>query len=203
MINHFLSQVGSSEAVFNVQNGSISDLDSNLMPTVGGSVSGPESALIPVETHSLFDDLKVEVSEQLRERLSFIDNFDYSPIRMRLHDKLSWTIKQIAEVEFETKKFFALTALTHGEYDFSISPECDEFWHALILHTNLYREFCNGAFGHFLDHLPGLGTEADRANLASDYTRTVEALQQYFTCDSRYWPAELQCCKRCSCRNGG
>jgi len=36
----------------------------------------------------------------------------------------------------------------------SPSPLVDEFWHAFILFTDEYMEFCNKHFGHYLHHRP-------------------------------------------------
>lgn len=37
------------------------------------------------------------------------------------------------------------------------SPLADAAWHAHILDTKEYVEFCNAEFGYFLHHTPGVG----------------------------------------------
>lgn len=80
------------------------------------------------------------------------------------------TIQRVAEKEYnvsaeewakllpEYQKFFVLIILGHtgiGLY----SNEIDQLWHAHILHTSLYAEFCQQYIGKFVDHTPLLGDD--------------------------------------------
>jgi hypothetical protein len=56
-------------------------------------------------------------------------------------------------------------AYRHGGYRFVAMPSqaADELWHAFILHTRAYADFCSSAFGRFLHHTPAvaLGTQRE------------------------------------------
>jgi hypothetical protein len=78
------------------------------------------------------------------------------------------------------------------------SEPVDPGWHAFILHTREYGEFCQGIAGRFLHHVPteagdaGAHGEAARATLA----RTVAAIEAAgFVVDYDLWPqtANVSC----------
>ena len=50
--------------------------------------------------------------------------------------------------------FFAFPTLADGERLVMLKGPVDQMWHALILHTRLYRELCERHLGFFLDHHP-------------------------------------------------
>ncbi len=53
----------------------------------------------------------------------------------------------------ECKEEFVSFFLEAGETEPSL--QADLFWHAFILHTELYREFCKAHCGKFIHHVPG------------------------------------------------
>jgi hypothetical protein len=80
-------------------------------------------------------------------------------------------------------------------------------WHAFILHTREYAEFCQRIAGRFLHHVPtepgdvGAQGEAARATLG----RTVAAIERAgFVVDVELWPSVTgKCNDPCSqCKNG-
>lgn len=74
---------------------------------------------------------------------------------------------------------FFLAYLNSGErYVAMPSQVADELWHAFILYTRAYQEFCGKAFGSFLHHTPAVA-------LAPGRTRDNSGLR-------RVW---WQCCK--------
>jgi hypothetical protein len=102
--------------------------------------------------------------------------------------------------------FLGACAQPHCE---SLAPSdlVDLGWHAFVLHTKDYAEFCHRLAGRFLHHVPtepsdptAHGTTA-RATLA----RTVAAIDAAgFVVDAALWPAITDKCNvRCSqCKNG-
>ncbi len=52
----------------------------------------------------------------------------------------------------------------------------DDLWHAFMLHTREYADFCTAAFGRFLHHSPeaGMDTAGVRRNESSGLARTLE-----------------------------
>jgi hypothetical protein len=75
----------------------------------------------------------------------------------------------------------------------------DKLWHSFILHTKLYREFCDRFFGRYLDHDP-----LDRNDLEmskKQYARfTLSTLRAEFGADVH--PAFLDLTQRVSCCYG-
>lgn len=53
--------------------------------------------------------------------------------------------------------FFALADAGPGERLVMLKGPVDQMWHALILHTKLYRELCDRHLGFFLEHQPQPG----------------------------------------------
>ena len=54
--------------------------------------------------------------------------------------------------------FMTLRRDTHPRVVFQPPPLIDEAWHAHILNTRNYKEFCMREFGYFVRHTPGDGT---------------------------------------------
>ncbi|MEI7444412.1 MAG: hypothetical protein WCK28_05930 [Burkholderiales bacterium] len=60
------------------------------------------------------------------------------------------------------RQFFLAHLLSGRQFVSMPSQVADDLWHEFILYTRHYREFCNGAFGRFLDHTPAVVLGADR-----------------------------------------
>lgn len=52
------------------------------------------------------------------------------------------------------RDYFILCAQARGRFVSMPSQVADDAWHAFILHTRYYRDFCTKAFGRFLHHTP-------------------------------------------------
>ncbi|MBT9567009.1 MAG: hypothetical protein IV085_01790 [Thiobacillus sp.] len=52
------------------------------------------------------------------------------------------------------RDYFVICAQARGRFVAMPSQVADDAWHAMILHTRHYQEFCNQAFGRFLHHTP-------------------------------------------------
>ncbi|RLK60567.1 glycine-rich domain-containing protein [Actinokineospora cianjurensis] len=87
----------------------------------------------------------------------------------------------------------------------SPSAAVDIGWHAFILHTKEYADFCDRVAGRFVHHVPtaeedrGTRGEAARATLV----RTVEAVGRRYVIDAQLWPLTDIGCQKCTgCHNG-
>jgi len=56
--------------------------------------------------------------------------------------------------------FMTLRRDTHPRFILQPPPIIDEAWHAHILNTRNYKEFCMREFGYFVHHTPGDGTRS-------------------------------------------
>lgn len=52
------------------------------------------------------------------------------------------------------RDYFVMCAQARGRFVAMPSQVADDAWHAFILHTRYYQDFCNKAFGRFLHHTP-------------------------------------------------
>jgi hypothetical protein len=75
------------------------------------------------------------------------------------------------------------------------SPEVDKGWHAFILHTADYTEFCDRVAGRFIHHLPDEpGEEDSGAGVAA----TVAAMRALgLTVDADLWGTAGECTSDC------
>jgi hypothetical protein len=79
----------------------------------------------------------------------------------------------------------------------SLSPAkaVDPGWHAFILHTEDYAEFCDRIAGRFIHHRP-ICTDDIRSGMA--LARTVRALRMGgFTLDAELWRVDPSDCNQC------
>lgn len=77
-----------------------------------------------------------------------------------------------AERTRELTRFLALSA-EHGELPM-ISSAVDEAWHAFLLFTREYEEFCRTQFGRFLHHCPTTSRTVDTGLTREEFVRLYE-----------------------------
>jgi hypothetical protein len=80
---------------------------------------------------------------------------------------------QADEIIEGLRTYFQICNLTRNESEEIAMPSraVDSAWHEFILHTELYAQFCEQAFGRFLHHRPAEGMESQtEAQLAMTYT---------------------------------
>nr|VFK16557.1 MAG: hypothetical protein BECKLPF1236B_GA0070989_109713 [Candidatus Kentron sp. LPFa] len=86
--------------------------------------------------------------------VSSIQETDFSFVREKTSRYIEHeTTERFRHAECEFKKF--LTLVKFGQGPLAIpSSAVDEIWHAFILYTPQYRQFCEEVFGFFVDHQP-------------------------------------------------
>lgn len=93
-------------------------------------------------------------TEQL-QRFQKLQDFDLSQVQGRLYIEDRFPTVWIPEATLEFKRYMGLYIAGGIEHSVSMfSPEIDEVWHGLILHTRMYQKFCQEMFGTFLHHNP-------------------------------------------------
>ncbi|MFJ9729596.1 glycine-rich domain-containing protein [Streptomyces sp. NPDC101209] len=92
-----------------------------------------------------------------------------------------------------------LAACDYSDRPLSPSPFVDDFWHAFLLHTKAYREFCQDNFGRFLDHQPGFLDREEHGGGKTLRARTVDAITLAgYEIDLEFWPElDLAECSQC------
>lgn len=61
---------------------------------------------------------------------------------------------QLSVVQKGMRQYFLMCLKANRRMVAMPSQIVDDFWHEFILNTKVYRDFCNGAFGRYLDHVP-------------------------------------------------
>jgi len=93
----------------------------------------------------------------LEEARGLIYSVDLSLTIDRLVHIEKWNRSEAAEVSKQYRNYLFLRK-KYPERNLPPSKEVDEVWHAHVLHTQDYREFCKKAFaneeGQYLDHHP-------------------------------------------------
>ncbi len=89
---------------------------------------------------------------------------------------------------------FLLACARSPETPLAPSREVDHGWHAFILHTREYAEFCDRVAGRFIHHVPE-EPGADRASAAARTDRTAEFIRDSgLPVDDELWPAGGAAC---------
>ncbi|WP_261575742.1 hypothetical protein [Frankia gtarii] len=144
----------------------------------------------------------VDVTPFRRELLAMIDAEDFSGVKRKVFTDLA---KQgvVPSDEFLDEGVLALrqyyvVALLDPTNRHAVSDVIDPFWHAHILHTKQYIDFCDRVFGQYIQHessprLPG----TERLDLSLSLLRGYGRSRPLHGCDSpsrrprRCWEARL------------
>jgi hypothetical protein len=103
-------------------------------------------------------------NDKLRERLDRLGDYDLRPAKAYAVRTYGWSAEQADRAELRTKQFFALEFLD-PEKERVVDGEIDQFWHAMILNTVLYQQFCADIFdGTTIHHVPD-GADIDPGNV--------------------------------------
>jgi hypothetical protein len=96
---------------------------------------------------------ELSLSPEQLEMMHKLEVFDLWFVEERLARKGILAPERLAPAVLEFKRYFALVGLGYRNLGM-LSPEADEVWHAFILFTREYAEFCQDAFGMFIHHVP-------------------------------------------------
>lgn len=100
----------------------------------------------------------LDLSPDQSRAVDFIMSCPLDQVRERLVRKQVLSEAIVDEAIAEYKKFLVLARLGYGPLEM-FSRQVDEVWHAHILFTRDYAEFCQIAFGRFLHHQPNPSSE--------------------------------------------
>lgn len=136
----------------------------------------------------------VEVHQSVLETLAYIEAFD-----LEGDDEFATIVKRLkyggATLEF--KRFLALPLIYPGgqELPFVPSLPLDSLWHAFILNTPRYREFCERVYGRYLDHVPGKSRrQTEQRVFSGPMQYTVEKVSDAFEpVNRRFWRKITYC----------
>jgi hypothetical protein len=95
-------------------------------------------------------------SHAQQARLEMIRAYPFSQsMRLKFRDvRADLDSAQEQQVFDGLRDYFIICAQARGRFVSMPSQVADDAWHAFILHTRVYQDFCNKAFGRFLHHTP-------------------------------------------------
>jgi hypothetical protein len=94
--------------------------------------------------------------QALQRRLDLIRAHPFpQSVRMKFRDaRPGLDAAQEHQVFEGLRDYFILCTQARGRFVSMPSQVADDAWHAFILHTRYYQDFCNKALGRFLHHTP-------------------------------------------------
>ena len=109
---------------------------------------------------------------------SKIDNADLQQVADRLDRVDHWKPYEITESIKQYRNFLYLKKKYGKIFDLPPSVCIDEVWHAHILHTEDYVNFCDDVYGEFLHHHPHHGknqeiTDEAMAKMFAEQTQII------------------------------
>ena len=93
---------------------------------------------------------------------------------------------------FALKQYYALPVLDPFNMH-AVSFEVDDAWHAHMLCSKDYADFCSKVVGYFMHHEP-LDRENPRAvaHVRVQYEYTIECMHKWFeSVDEKFWPRDV------------
>lgn len=111
-----------------------------------------EQTTPPFLGSALESSVRITLTTEMLDKVKAIDGYDLWFVVERLRGQ-GVSDERIESAVAEFKKYMALFALGYEEVGM-ISREVDEVWHAFILFTREYTEFCRSIFGRYIHHAP-------------------------------------------------
>jgi hypothetical protein len=96
---------------------------------------------------------EVRLTPRQLDQLQAIEQYDLWFVVERLTNNGNVAPHRIAQAVLEFKRYIALVTLGYDDLGMH-SQEIDEVWHAFILFTREYIEFCQRVNGHIIHHNP-------------------------------------------------
>ncbi len=145
--------------------------------------------------------LKVAVHDEHLRRLERIETEDYSGVVKKTREILAEqgfgaTDAYLARGIYALKQYYAVALLDPANAH-AISAEIDPFWHAHILHSKQYMDFCGETVGEYMHHVPlDRDDPAQMQEIRRLYLFTIRQLKKLFTVvDPEMWteqPTDVQ-----------
>jgi hypothetical protein len=93
----------------------------------------------------------VALSPLLVEALAFEAPY---VIERLVNDRIVASVPEAEELFTEVKRYLVMSEVCDDVVVGMCSARVDEAWHAFILYTSQYADFCQRYFGHFIGHAP-------------------------------------------------
>lgn len=117
------------------------------------------------------------LADPTRVTLADVMEYENRDVVARIQHDLGVSCEKAESIFEDVKRFLFLSAQNQTK-DMIPSPTIDEGWHAFILFTQDYREFCEKYFGTFIDHTAHRVGEPRCPR--TDLIPTIDAMQRVF-----------------------
>ncbi|MGW4485135.1 glycine-rich domain-containing protein [Amycolatopsis sp. NPDC004368] len=120
----------------------------------------------------------------------------------RISKENAVTVQYAGRIMDQALAFLATCART--DRPLAPSETVDIGWHAFILYTHEYADFCTRISGNFIHHVPNDNDEIGEIPLVDMMARTTAAIRSAgFAVDDELWFTGAAKCAKCSqCKNG-
>ncbi|MCW2948527.1 MAG: hypothetical protein JWR24_5244 [Actinoallomurus sp.] len=107
--------------------------------------------------------------------------------------------RQLAERIMRQALAFLLACARNPDTPLAPSRTVDKGWHAFILHTREYADFCQDVAGRFIHHAPDDEPDGDRIDTAARTEMTVDVMRQTgLPVDEELWSGhQASCSSKC------
>ena len=124
----------------------------------------------------------------------------------RLQEKTGFSSEKIAALATELKRYFILSAIAGKKSVPMFSTDVDELWHAFILFTKEYADFCKQTCGYFVHHAPTIKEEKTTRTPESNKAARQAFIELYKTHfgtepDASIWFNQDASCHGNDCRS--
>lgn len=134
------------------------------------------------------------ITHNQRRRLERIDAEDFSLVMNKAMEDLAASGVHPSH-DYGKRGIYALkqyysVAMPDPANAHAVTLPIDPFWHAHILFTAEYRNFCNDVIGEYMDHVPLDKQDSKKVdNVRGLYDHTLEVLPKLFAnIDRDFWP---------------
>ncbi len=136
---------------------------------------------------SLIASLKNQ-TDAARPEVIYIDQCDFGKIAKKVQKDLRGVTSSYIDAGIEhLKRYYALAVLEPDEVH-AVSMPVDPFWHAHILFSADYFEFCDRAFGNYLHHVPLDNDDRSAVeHVRTIYDNTLEMHEKHFKYVDEAW----------------
>lgn len=122
-------------------------------------------------------------STELAQAKALIDAADLQPVLDRLVSIEGWSPSEATAVIKQYRNYLFLRK-KYPQENLPPSKDIDEAWHAHVLHTEDYRNFCRQVFSNeadqYLDHHPHIAKEGSVESLNKLFERTQALYREEF-----------------------
>lgn len=136
-----------------------------------------------VDINSKSSAIVTEQGFSLKQAKEYIYSADLQPVFNRLVNVDGWK-KQEAEEAIQQYRNYLYLRRKYPEHNLPPSKDIDEAWHAHVLHTKDYREFCKKVFfdqeEQYLDHEPHITKEGSMNQLSKLFEDTQRFYHEEF-----------------------